>query len=44
MLSSIAARDYPVVMGATLVYAAMVILANWLADLALEWSDPRRRS
>jgi peptide/nickel transport system permease protein len=44
MLSSIAARDYPVVMGATLVYAAMVILANWLADLALEWSDPRRRA
>jgi peptide/nickel transport system permease protein len=44
MLSSIAARDYPVVMGATLVYAAMVILANWLSDLALEWSDPRRRT
>lgn len=44
MLSSIAARDYPVVMGATLVYAGMVILANWLADLAVEWSDPRRRT
>lgn len=43
MLSSIAARDYPVVMGATLVYAAMVIVANWLSDVALEWSDPRRR-
>jgi peptide/nickel transport system permease protein len=43
MLSSIAARDYPVVMAATLVYAAMVILANWMSDLALEWSDPRRR-
>ncbi len=44
LLSSIAARDYPVVMGATLVYAAMVIVANWLADAGVYWSDPRRRT
>lgn len=44
LLSSIAARDYPVVMGATLVYAAMVILANWLADAGITWADPRRRT
>lgn len=43
MLAGIAARDYPVVMGATLVYAALVIASNWLADLAVVWADPRRR-
>lgn len=43
MLSAIAARDYPVVMGATLVYAALVILANTLADMTLHLMDPRRR-
>lgn len=43
MVSSIFARDYPVVVGATVVYAAMVILANLAADLALPMVDPRRR-
>lgn len=43
MLSAIASRDYPVVMGATIVYAALVILANTLADVALHLLDPRRR-
>ena len=43
MVSAIVARDYPVVMGATLLYAAMVIGANLAADLALPLLDPRRR-
>lgn len=43
MLAAIAARDYPVVMGATLIYAALVIAANLAADLALPLLDPRRR-
>ena len=43
MLDAIAARDYPVVMGATVAYAAIVILANLAADLALPLLDPRRR-
>jgi peptide/nickel transport system permease protein len=43
MLSAIAARDYPVVMGATFVYAAVVILSNLAADLLLPIVDPRRR-
>jgi peptide/nickel transport system permease protein len=42
MLAAIAARDYPVVLGATLVYAALVIAANLLADLVLPLLDPRR--
>jgi peptide/nickel transport system permease protein len=44
MLSAIAARDYPVVLGATALYAALVISANLAADLALPLLDPRRRS
>lgn len=44
MLAAIAARDYPVVMGATVVYGSLVILANLAADIALPWLDPRRRA
>ena len=42
MLLAIAARDYPVVMGTTVVYAAIVIAANLAADLVLPLVDPRR--
>jgi peptide/nickel transport system permease protein len=41
-LTAILARDYPVVMGATMVYAAAVLLANLGAELALPLVDPRR--
>jgi len=41
---AISSRDYPVVMGATLLYAALVILANLAADLALPLLDPRREA
>jgi peptide/nickel transport system permease protein len=44
MLAAIAGRDYPVVLGLTLIYAATVIVANLLADLALWWLDPRQRA
>lgn len=44
MIYSIGARDYPVVLGLTLVYATTVIASNLLADLALWQLDPRRRS
>lgn len=44
MLSAIAARDYPVVLGATALYAALVIGANLAADLILPVLDPRRRA
>lgn len=39
---AVVARDYPVILGATAVYAAAVILANLAADLALPVLDPRR--
>jgi peptide/nickel transport system permease protein len=43
-LNAILARDYPVVMGATVFYAAAVILANLAAELVLPLLDPRRES
>ena len=42
MVLAISSRDYPVVMGATVLYAALVILANLTADIALPLLDPRR--
>lgn len=43
-LSAIAARDYPVVLGAGIWYGAAVIAANLAADLLLPVIDPRRRA
>jgi peptide/nickel transport system permease protein len=42
MVNAISARDYPVVLGATLWYAALVIAANLAADVLLPLLDPRR--
>ena len=42
MVAAIGARDYPVVLGATVWYAALVIFANLGADVALPLLDPRR--
>lgn len=38
---SITNRDYPVIMGTTLLLATFVILANLLVDLMYVWLDPR---
>ena len=43
MVGAIASRDYPVVLGAATLYAALTVLANLAADLALPMLDPRRR-
>ena len=43
MVDAIGARDYPLVMGAATVYAALVIFANLAGDVALPLVDPRRR-
>ncbi len=43
IVDAIAARDYPVVMGATAMFGAAVIFSNLAADLALPCLDPRRR-
>jgi peptide/nickel transport system permease protein len=43
-LNAILARDYPVIMGATLWYSGAVIVANLMAELALPLLDPRRET
>jgi len=41
MVTSIVARDYPVVLGCAAAYAAVVIIANLTAEWLLPWADPR---
>ncbi|MCK4600662.1 ABC transporter permease subunit, partial [Candidatus Bipolaricaulota bacterium] len=41
--TSITNRDYPVVMGATLVYAVLLVLGNLFVDISYGWLDPRIR-
>ena len=40
---SIGNRDYPVVMGTTLIYAVAIVIANLFVDIAYAWLDPRIR-
>ena len=42
-VTAVTNRDYPLVLGVTLVYAALVVLANLLVDLLYAWLDPRIR-
>lgn len=44
MVNAIVARDYPLVMGAAAVYAAVVVFANLAGDAMLPVVDPRRRA
>jgi len=43
LVEAVQARDYPVVMGATVVSAVLVVAGNFLADVAAVWIDPRMR-
>ena len=36
-------RDYPLVMGVTIFYAALVLVLNLVADLCYKWLDPKQR-
>jgi ABC-type dipeptide/oligopeptide/nickel transport system permease component len=42
-VTSINGRDYPVIMGTILVFAALLVIANTLVDIAYVWLDPRIR-
>jgi oligopeptide transport system permease protein len=42
-VTAVTNRDYPLVLGVTLVYAALVVLANLGVDLLYGWLDPRIR-
>lgn len=36
-------RDYPLVMGITLIYGIFLLVANLIVDLCYAWADPRMR-
>jgi ABC-type dipeptide/oligopeptide/nickel transport system permease component len=42
-ITAVTNRDYPLIMGVTLVYALLIVLANIAVDLVLAWTDPRIR-
>jgi oligopeptide transport system permease protein len=42
-ITAVTNRDYPLIMGATLLYAALLVIANLVVDLAYAWLDPRVR-
>jgi oligopeptide transport system permease protein len=42
-VTSISGRDYPVIMGTILLFAAILVLANAIVDIAYVWLDPRIR-
>lgn len=43
LVEAVHARDYPVVMGATVITGVLVVAGNLLADLCVAWVDPRVR-
>ena len=42
-ITSVINRDYPLVMGMTLMFGVILIICNLLVDLAYSWIDPRIR-
>lgn len=42
-IKSIETRDYPVILGIVMLYGTLVILANFLTDVAGAWLNPRLR-
>ena len=42
-ITAVTTRDYPLIMGVTLLYAAVLVAANVVVDLAYAWLDPRVR-
>ena len=42
-VSSINDRDYPVIMGTTLVFATILVISNLIVDITYGWLDPRIR-
>jgi peptide/nickel transport system permease protein len=42
-VNAIMARDYPLVMGVTMMASVLVIAGNLVADIAYAWADPRIR-
>ena len=41
LIQSVSNRDYPLILGVTLVFSAMLVLANLIVDLLYSYFDPR---
>lgn len=42
-VNAVMARDYPLIMGVTMMSSVLVVLGNLMADIAYAWADPRIR-
>lgn len=42
-ITSVGNRDYPVVLGTTLLYGVAIVIANLVVDITYAWLDPRIR-
>ena len=42
-ITAVTNRDYPLIMGVTLIYAVLIVVANIVVDLVYTWIDPRMR-
>jgi len=42
-ITAVTNRDYPLIMGVTLVYAVLIVIANIIVDVIYMWLDPRVR-
>jgi ABC-type dipeptide/oligopeptide/nickel transport system permease component len=42
-VTAVTNRDYSVIMGTILLYAAFLVIANLIVDLVYAWLDPRIR-
>lgn len=40
-ITAVTNRDYPLIMGVTLLYAVLIVVANILVDMIYGWLDPR---
>ena len=40
-ITAVTNRDYPLIMGVTLVYAVLIVVANLIVDMIYGWLDPR---
>ena len=40
-ITAVTNRDYPLIMGVTLVYAVLIVVANIMVDIIYGWLDPR---
>lgn len=40
-ITAVTNRDYPLIMGVTLIYAVLIVIANLAVDLLYSWIDPR---